>query len=111
MSISPDDRAVKRCLADRGEYLTAEASPNTAAATARHISTSNPVQLPLSSGFEKPGRPWLTPHWMKPLARTSSRVPACTADAAVNAATPATIRESFFIFRSLNCENCDYMVS
>src|SRR5258708_4936829 len=32
-----------------------------AVAIARQMSTSIPVQLPLSSGDEKPGRPWLTP--------------------------------------------------
>ena len=42
------------------------ASPNTAAATARQKSTSRPVQLPLSSGNEKPGVPVPTPQLIMP---------------------------------------------
>src|SRR5271155_5729830 len=60
-SISPDCSAVKRSLAVSGTNLTLVGSSNTAAATARQMSTSSPVQLPLSSGDEKPGSPWLTP--------------------------------------------------
>src|SRR6195952_3226011 len=60
-SISPDCSAVKRSLADSGTNLTLVGSLKMAAATARQMSTSRPVQLPLSSGEEKPGRPWLTP--------------------------------------------------
>ena len=41
-SISPEDSAVKRSLAFSGVYFTLEASPRTAAATARHPSTSKP---------------------------------------------------------------------
>ena len=37
--------------------LTFVASPNVAAATALHTSTSIPVQFPDSSAFENPGRP------------------------------------------------------
>ncbi len=77
MSTSPDCKAVKRSLADSGVYLTLSALPKIAAATARHTSTSIPVQLPFSSGLEKPGSPWLTPHWTKPLRFTSSSVAAC----------------------------------
>jgi len=41
-------------------------SSKMAAATARQKSTSKPVQLPLSSGIEKPGRPVLTPQKTSP---------------------------------------------
>ena len=45
-----------------------------AAAIARQISTSSPVQLPLSSGAEKPGRPWPTPQDSVPRSLTVLRV-------------------------------------
>src|SRR6476661_8561172 len=73
-SISPDCSAVKRSLADSGTYLTLVASPKTAAAIARPTSTSSPVQLPLSSGDENPGRPWLTPEDNMPRSLTVLRV-------------------------------------
>ena len=62
--IEPDavDGFADRPLAVSGLNLTLVASPNTAAATARQVSTSMPVQLPLSSGLEKPGSPVVTPH-------------------------------------------------
>src|SRR6185437_2791769 len=60
-SISPDCSAVKRSFAESGTNLILVGSLKTAAAIARQMSTSRPVQLPLSSGVEKPGRPWLTP--------------------------------------------------
>src|SRR6185437_15702161 len=60
-SISPDCSAVKRSFADSGTNLTLLGSLKMTAAIARQTSTSIPVQLPLSSGAEKPGRPWLTP--------------------------------------------------
>src|SRR6476660_10137757 len=69
-SISPDCSAVKRSWADSGTYLTLLGSPKMAAAIARQTSTSSPVQLPLSSGDEKPGRPWLTPHDSMPRSLT-----------------------------------------
>src|SRR6476659_1743636 len=69
-SISPDCSAVKRSLADNGTNLTLVASLKIAAATARQMSTSSPVQLPLSSGVEKPGKPWLTPHDNMPRSLT-----------------------------------------
>src|SRR6478735_9760757 len=69
-SISPDCSAVKRSLADSGTNLTLVASLKTAAATARQMSTSSPVQLPLSSGDEKPGKPWLTPQDSMPRSLT-----------------------------------------
>src|SRR3954452_15487890 len=60
-STSPDCSAVNRSLADSGTYFTLVGSLKIAAAMARQTSTSSPVQLPLSSGDEKPGRPALTP--------------------------------------------------
>ncbi len=80
MSISPDCSAVSRSFADSGVNLTCPASPNTAAATARHTSTSMPAQLPLSSGLENPGSPLCTPHLRCPLAFTASRVSPAEAD-------------------------------
>ncbi len=61
ISISPDVSAVNLSLAVKGTYLTLEASPNTAAATERHPSTSIPVQLPAESGAENPVTPVVTP--------------------------------------------------
>ena len=55
-SISPDVNAVNLSLALNGVYLTLSASPNTAAATALHTSTSIPDQFPASSALEKPER-------------------------------------------------------
>src|SRR6185437_6200441 len=49
-------------------------SLKTAAAIARQTSTSIPVQLPLSSGAENPGKPWLTPQDSMPRALTVSSV-------------------------------------
>src|SRR5438270_9188497 len=69
-SISPDCSAVKRSLADSGTNLTLVGSSKIAAATARQTSTSIPVQLPLSSGEENPGRPWLTPQDNSPRSLT-----------------------------------------
>ena len=48
-------------LAVNGTYLTLEASPNTAAATERHPSTSIPDQLPAESGAENQVTPVVTP--------------------------------------------------
>ena len=73
-SISPDCSAVKRSLADSGTNLTLVGSLKMAAAIARQTSTSRPVQLPLSSGDEKPGRPWLTPQDSMPRSLTVLRV-------------------------------------
>ena len=58
--------SLKRSLASSGTNLIFFGSLKIAAATARQKSTSNPVQLPLSSGIEKPGRPALTPHSTSP---------------------------------------------
>src|SRR6187402_3432603 len=73
-SISPDCSAVKRSLADNGTNLILLGSLKTAAAIARQMSTSSPVQLPLSSGEEKPGRPWLTPQDNRPRSLIVLRV-------------------------------------
>src|SRR3984893_6267260 len=87
-SISPDCNAIKRSLADSGENLTLAGSLKIAEAIARQKSTSKPVQFPLSSGLENPGRPWLTPHiseprsctflsvWAKPAAADKQRTKA-----------------------------------
>src|SRR6202008_3531520 len=69
-SISPDCKAVKRSLADNGTNFTLEGSSKMAAATARPTWKSSPVQWPLSSGEEKPGRPWLTPQDSMPRSLT-----------------------------------------
>src|SRR6478736_18988 len=73
-SISPDCSAVKRSLADNGTYLTLLGSLKTAAAIARQTSTSSPVQLPLSSGSEKPASPWVTPQDSRPRSLIVLRV-------------------------------------
>src|SRR5437764_13722150 len=58
--------SLKRSLASSETNFAFVESLKIAAATARQKSTSNPVQLPLSSGIEKPGRPLLTPHSTSP---------------------------------------------
>ena len=75
-SISPDWSAVKRFLASSATNFTFLASPSTAAAMARHTSTSSPVHWPLSSGMPKPARPVLAPQVSVPLPFTVSSVPA-----------------------------------
>src|SRR3954470_7751387 len=90
-SISPDCSAVKRSLAESGTNFTLAGSLNTAAAMARQISTSRPAQLPLSSGAEKPGKPWLTPQDSMPRSLTVFSV--CAVAACVEKpAARATIR-------------------
>jgi hypothetical protein len=74
ISISPDVNAVNLSFALNGVYLTLSASPNTAAATALHTSTSRPVQFPDASAFEKPGKPCETPHFTKPAFLVLSKV-------------------------------------
>src|SRR5215510_9187639 len=59
--MSPVLSGSKRSLAESGVNFTLVGSFKIAAASARQKSTSNPVQLPLSSGLENPGSPWLTP--------------------------------------------------
>src|SRR3954470_13759209 len=88
-SISPDCSAVKRSLADSGTYFTLPGSPKIAAAIARQTSTSRPAQLPLSSGAEKPGKPWLTPQDNCPRSFTVLSV--CAAACEENAAARAAV--------------------
>src|SRR5215472_12313558 len=73
-SILSDWSAVKRAEASRGRNVTLPGSPKIAAATARQISTSNPLQPFLSSMLEKPRRPWLTPQLSAPRSLTALRV-------------------------------------
>src|SRR5260370_1532007 len=63
-------RGVKRSLAENGTNLTLVGSLKITAAIARQTSTSIPVQLPLSSGAEKPGKPALTPQDSMPRSVT-----------------------------------------
>ena len=63
--------------------MTLVGSPRTAAATARHRSTSKPTQLPLASGAPKPVRPVFEPQISSPRALTSSSVPAAAAPASM----------------------------
>jgi hypothetical protein len=51
------------------------------------MSTSRPVQFPLSSGAAKPAKPVVTPHFRNPLFLTSSRVPAFADRAKTETAT------------------------
>src|SRR5262249_58254489 len=73
-SISPVLSGSNRSLAESGVNLTLAASFKIAAAYARQKSTSKPVQLPLSSGFENPGSPWLTPQISEPRSFTAFSV-------------------------------------
>ncbi len=111
MSTSPDCSAVKRSLAVSGLKDTFEASPNTAAATARQKSTSRPVQLPLSSGVEKPGVPVPTPQLIVPrLLMVVSVAWALAAPAETDraaAAAKATLRIGFISY-ALPCFIADY---
>ena len=66
--------SLKRSLASSGTNFALLGSLKIAAATARQKSTSKPVQLPLSSGIEKPGRPLLTPHSTSPRRTVRFRV-------------------------------------
>src|SRR6478672_6893197 len=88
--MSPVLSGSKRSFAESGVNFTLPASLNMAAAMARQKSTSKPVQLPLSSGLEKPGRPWLTPQTTEPRSFTDLSVWADTALAEQpNANTPS----------------------
>src|SRR5581483_3855543 len=69
-SMSPDFNGSNRSLADSGLNFTLLGSLKIAAVTARQKSTSRPVQLPLSSGLENPGSPWLTPQMREPRSFT-----------------------------------------
>ena len=102
-SISPDCSAVKRSLADSGTNFTLAASLKIAAAIARQISTSRPAQLPLSSGAEKPGKPWLTPQDSMPRSLTVLRV--CAVAACVErpaARTTVRARDTRFMGENLS---------
>jgi hypothetical protein len=66
-SISPEARVGNLVLPVVVVNSTLLESPSTAAATARHTSTSKPVQLPESSGAAKPSKPVVTPHFTNPL--------------------------------------------
>src|SRR5687768_14347859 len=103
MSISPDCNAVKRCCALSGTHLTLLPSPRIAAAIARQMSTSSPVQLPPESACENPARPVLTPQTSEPRCLiVSSVLPAC-AGAAASAATAAR-PPSTHLFACLNMD-------
>src|SRR5712691_9308901 len=84
--MSPVLSGSNRSLAESGVNLTLAASFKIAAANARQKSTSKPVQLPLSSGLENPGSPWLTPQSSEPRSFTALSV---CADAAA-AQKPST---------------------
>src|SRR4029453_4431238 len=73
-SIWFDGSAAKRADASRGMNVTLAGSPKIAAATARQMSTSKPVQMFLSSMLEKPRSPWLTPQLSAPRSLTAFRV-------------------------------------
>src|SRR5262245_41387001 len=72
--MSPVLSGSKRSLAESGVNLTLVESFKIAAASARQNSTSKPVQLPLSSGLENPGSPWLTPQMSEPRSFTAFSV-------------------------------------
>src|SRR5262249_33982493 len=88
--MSPVLSGSKRSLAESGGNLTLVGSPSTAAAIARQKSTSKPVQLPLSSGLEKPGSPWLTPQTREPRSFTFLSVGEVCADATAVTQRPST---------------------
>src|SRR5262245_23841351 len=73
-STSPLCRAAKRWAAVSGVNRTSFASPRTAAAIARHTSTSRPRHSPCASGAENPATPVVTPHWTNFFRRTASTV-------------------------------------
>ena len=60
--------------ASSGVNVTFAGSPKIAAATARQISTSKPLQTFLSSMLEKPSSPWPTPQFSVPRSLTAFRV-------------------------------------
>src|SRR5262245_54124978 len=85
-STSPVCSAVKRCAAVSGVKRTFFASPSTAAAIARHTSTSSPRHSPCASGAENPATPVVTPHCTKFFLRTPSSVGVATDARATSAA-------------------------
>src|SRR5882672_5229342 len=111
ISISPDCRAVNRCCALSGTHFTFLASPNTAAAMARQISTSSPDHSPLDSACEKPASPTFTPQMTWPRSLIVSNVlPACagkTMRAATAITPPARIRFTCLSILILLIKNCN----
>src|SRR5262245_52422815 len=107
-SISPDCRAVKRSLAESGLNFTLLASLKTAAAMARQRSTSRPVQLPRSSGLEKPGNPWLTPQTSWPRCFTALRVCADAGAPNPSRAANASVMPAGFMTGFLRDDTLDF---
>ena len=74
ISIVPSIKYVNLETPSTISYSIASTSPNTAAATALQISTSNPLIIKLSSSSnissEKPGNSSLVPHITAPLSIT-----------------------------------------
>src|SRR6476646_3129464 len=73
-SIWFDCSAEKRADASSGRNVTLAGAPKIAAATARQMSTSKPVQTFLSSVLEKPSNPKLTPQLSVPRSLTAFSV-------------------------------------
>ncbi|MCY1547752.1 hypothetical protein D9M68_838250 [compost metagenome] len=101
-STSPDCSAVKRCWVDSAVPLNLVGSPNTAAATARQMSTSMPSHSPLLFVAEKPDTPSVRPHCTNPFFFTASRVGPATAawDAQARASALAANKIDRFIIAS-----------
>src|SRR6202049_2679680 len=93
-SMSPDLSAANPVAASSGTNFTLPASSKMAAASARHRSTSKPLQLPLSSTLQKPSSPWLTPQASAPLSRTAWSVCAAAAAAVARADASASRRDA-----------------
>src|SRR6185369_7913522 len=93
-STSPDCTAGRRCAGARLTNFTLLASPNTAAAIARHESASMPRITPWLSGSEKLAELPITPQVSTPRAFTAASVgelvgAAAGAEAGVCASAPA----------------------
>ncbi|MNT43212.1 hypothetical protein D3C72_1796690 [compost metagenome] len=113
-STSPDCSAVKRCWVDSAVPLNLVGSPNTAAATARQMSTSMPSHSPLLLVAENPETPSVRPHCTNPFFFTASRVgPASAAwDAHARAKAPAANHVDRFIVLLLRVKfEPDYAMS
>src|SRR5262245_7557632 len=91
--MSPVLSGSNRSLAESGVNLTLVASFKIAAASARQKSTSTPIQLPLSSGLENPGNPWLTPQMSEPRSFTAFSVCADAATEKPSATAAPTKRK------------------
>src|SRR5262252_2842727 len=96
--MSPVLSGSKRSLAESGVNFTLAESFKIAAASARQKSTSKPVQLPLSSGLENPGSPWLTPQSSEPRSFTALSVCADAAAAQKPSATAAPTKRKIARF-------------